>query len=121
MTSILTLLQDHTWTADVSMISASDYASLAGTTTISFDTVTGRVMFPDLSFTGFGTFYLQFRVVSDPPDFNLTMNHKIPIKNPTHVGMTVEETYEVKVINIYLKNEIINLHAKHLMLLPFTT
>jgi hypothetical protein len=81
------------------MISPSNYSTLGGTTTISFDPNTGRVMFPDLLFTGFGTFCLQFRVVSDPPDFNMTMNHKIIIKHPKHIDMIVEETYKVMVIN----------------------
>ncbi|XP_060603397.1 fibrocystin-L-like isoform X3 [Ruditapes philippinarum] len=89
--------RNHTWTASVSMISPSNYSTLGGTTTISFDPNTGRVMFPDLLFTGFGTFCLQFRVVSDPPDFNMTMNHKIIIKHPKHIDMIVEETYKVMV------------------------
>jgi hypothetical protein len=81
------------------MISPSNYATLGGTTTMSFDTYTGRVMFPDLSFTGFGFFCLQFRVVSDPPDFNMTMKHKMIIKHPKHIDMIVEETYGMMVIN----------------------
>lgn len=60
-------------------------------------------MFPDLTLTGFGMFYVQFRVISNPPDFNITLNHKLNIKSPAHVGMTIEEEYELKVHEIACK------------------
>jgi hypothetical protein len=79
------------------MLGSSPYASLYGTPSTSFDLATGRVMFPDLALNGFGMFYVEFRVISNPPDFNMTLNHKMAIKNPAHVGMTIEEQYDVKV------------------------
>lgn len=79
------------------MLGSSPYGSLDGVLTSSFDPSTGRALFPDLKMDGFGVFYVQFRVVLNPPDFNLTLNHKMTIKNPAHVGMTIEEEYEVKV------------------------
>ncbi|XP_060573258.1 fibrocystin-L-like isoform X2 [Ruditapes philippinarum] len=89
--------RDHTWTSEVILLGSSNYASLSGVFTSSFDATSGRALFPDLTLTGFGMYYLQFRVISNPPDFNLTLNHKLNIKNPSHVGMTVEEDYEVQV------------------------
>lgn len=89
--------RQHTWSAEARILGSSSYASLSGTPTSTFDLATGRVMFPDLALTGFGIFYVQFRVTSNPPDFNLTLNHKMAIKNPAHIGMTIEEQYEVKV------------------------
>lgn len=80
------------------MLATSPYGSLDGASlTTSFDVATGRALFPSLYFTGFGFYYVQFRVVSNPPDFNLTLNQKMIIINPDHVGMTIEEEYEVKV------------------------
>ncbi|XP_045210443.2 fibrocystin-L-like isoform X2 [Mercenaria mercenaria] len=87
----------HTWTAEASLLGSSPYADLEGHLASSFDTSTGRAMFPDLNITGFGIYYVQFRVVSDPPDFNLTLNHKLNIKLPSHVDMIVEEQYEVQI------------------------
>ncbi|XP_053372863.1 fibrocystin-L-like [Mercenaria mercenaria] len=89
--------RDHTWTAEVSLLGSSPYASLDGVLTSSFDTATGQAMFPDLTLTGIGMYYLQFNVVSNPPDFKLTLNEKMGIKHPSHVGMTIEEEYEVQV------------------------
>ncbi|KAL4228553.1 Fibrocystin-L [Mactra antiquata] len=90
--------RDHTWSAEAKMLgSPTEYGSLDGTLTSSFDPSTGRAMFPDLNITGFGMFYVQFRVVSNPPDYNLTLNHKLNIMHPNHVGMIIEDTYEVEV------------------------
>lgn len=104
------------------MLGTSMYGSLDGVLTSSFDSSTGRALFPDLNITGFGMYYVQFRVVSDPPDFNFTFNHKLNIKNPAHVGMTIEEEYEIKVRNDTLKTKHFirsKLEKKHLKSIVF--
>lgn len=73
------------------------YGDLSGVLTTTFDPASGRALFPGLQVTGFGVFYVQFQVYSNPADYNFTLNHKMYIINPNHVGMTIEETYEVKV------------------------
>ena len=73
------------------------YGSLSGVLTADFDPSSGQALFPDLNMTGFGIFYIKFRVVSDPADFDITLKHKINILHPNHVGMVVEEEYEIQV------------------------
>lgn len=90
--------QDHTWYAEARMLTDSPYGSLGGVLSTTFDPVSGQALFPNLNLTGFGIFYVQFRVYSDPADYNITLNHKMYIINPQHIGMTIEETYEVKVV-----------------------
>ena len=91
------ILQSHTWTVEATLLVASTYGSLAGSLTTTFDPTSGQAMFPDLQMSGFGIYYIQFRVVSNPADFNMTLNERFVIVNPAHIGMTIEETYEVKV------------------------
>ncbi|KAL4228989.1 Fibrocystin-L [Mactra antiquata] len=90
--------RQHTWTAEAQLLGNSRWGSLDGVgLSTSFDLVTGRAMFPSLHFTGFGMYYIQFRVVSNPPDFNITLNHKMVIKNPAHIGMNIERASEIQV------------------------
>ena len=79
------------------MLGTSKYGSLSGTLSASFDVSTGQALFPDLTLTGLGMYYLKFTVTSTPDDYNLTTNYKVNVINPSHIGMTIEETSEVKV------------------------
>lgn len=95
---VVTALQGHTWTASASILGGSSlYTDLTGFTSLPFDISTGRAMFPDLGFTGYGIFYIQFRVVSSPEDFNLTFNQRAIVKDTTHVLMNMETEYEMRV------------------------
>ena len=108
------IFQDHVWYAEASMLIDSPYASLGGVSSTTFDPASGQALFPDLNITGFGTYYIQFRVYSDPIDYNMTYNHKLYIVNPDHIGMVVEETYELKVIiRIVLELFKSNTRCKH--------
>ena len=91
------ITQNHTWYAEVDMLGNPKYGKLQGVLSTVFNPVTGRALFPHLKITGFGFFYVQFRVNSDPSDFNLTLNEKMIIMNPDHVGMVAEEQYEIQV------------------------
>lgn len=99
--AILFRFQDHVWYAEAQMLVDSPYGSLSGVLSTTFDPASGQALFPDLNVTGFGTFYVQFRAYSDPADYNITLNHKMFIINPAHIGMTIEETYEVKVLPLF--------------------
>ena len=90
--------QNHTWTAEASVLGNPKYGSLNGVLTATFNPATGQALFPDLNITGFGIFYIQFHVVSSPPDFDTTLNYKMNIMNPAHVGMVPEEEYEIQVL-----------------------
>ena len=79
------------------MLGNPQYGGLSGVLTTTFDQITGQALFPNLQITGFGFFYIQFRVYSDPPGFNFTRNEKMHIMNPAHVGMVPEEEYEIQV------------------------
>lgn len=87
------------------MLMDSPYGTLGGVLSTTFDPTNGQALFPDLNITGYGVFYVQFRVYSDPADYNMTLDYKMYIVNPAHIGMAIEETYEVKVRSMYLKFE----------------
>ncbi|WAR05573.1 PKHL1-like protein, partial [Mya arenaria] len=93
--------RDHTWTGEVSMLKASEYGDLGGAVATTFDPASSQAMFMGLNMSGYGVFYVQIHVVSDPPDYDLTVNHKLNIMNPAHVGLVVEETYELSVFTLY--------------------
>lgn len=80
------------------MLGNPKYGGLTGVLTTTFDAITGRALFPNLQITGFGFFYIQFRVYSDPPGFDFNLNEKMKIMNPAHVGMVPEEEYQIQVI-----------------------
>lgn len=73
------LLQGHTWTAKISIYSPelSPTANLAGTTTVTFDPVTGLAMFNDLSLDVRGRYALQATVTSNPTQHSLTARSKV--------------------------------------------
>jgi len=58
-------------------------------------------MFPDLNITGYGFFYIKFQFTSFPAEYSFTLNEKIEILSPSHVGMVIEESYEMQV-NIFI-------------------
>lgn len=89
--------RNHTWFAEVALLADSKYGNLAGDLSANFDLMTGQATFPNLSITGFGIFYIQFCVYSDPPEYNLTLNERMVITNPRHVGLVPEEQYDIKV------------------------
>ncbi|XP_053372850.1 fibrocystin-L-like [Mercenaria mercenaria] len=89
--------RQHSWSAEVGMLSSSPYANVTGTFNTSFDPETGLAIFPNLSFSGFGIYYLKLIVVSDPPEYNLTLNHRVTISSLKHSNSTIEEVCEVKV------------------------
>ncbi|XP_053388767.1 fibrocystin-L-like isoform X2 [Mercenaria mercenaria] len=88
--------REHTWSSEVSLLHSSVYANLTGFLNTSFDEETGRVTFYNLTVTGVGWYYLKFRVLSDPPEYNLTLSWRLAIKDPAHVNMTVEESTTIK-------------------------
>ena len=92
------LFQNHTWSAEVSVLGNPTYGNVSGVLTADFDPASGQALFPDLNVTGFGVFYVQFHVLSDPADFDFYLNYKLNVLHPNHVGMVVEEEYEIKVI-----------------------
>ena len=91
--------QNHTWYAEAQLLGNSQYSTLDGVLSTTFDPMTGRAIFPNLMLTGFGFFYIRFRVYSDPADFDFTINERMKILNPKFVGMIPEEEYEIQVIN----------------------
>ena len=93
-----TFSQNHTWYAEAAMLGNPKYGGLNGVMSTTFDSITGRAIFPNLNITGFGFFYIQFSVYSDPPGFNFTLNEKMHIMNPLHVGMVAEDESEIQVI-----------------------
>jgi hypothetical protein len=91
------LFQGHTWTCEVDMIRPSVYADLTGIHNTPFDVGTGRASFYNMSVTGYGLYFLQITVVSNPQEYILTYNWRVQIKDPRLVNMTVEETSLVQV------------------------
>ncbi|XP_052286416.1 fibrocystin-L-like [Dreissena polymorpha] len=89
--------RDHQWTVEVSMLATSQYTDLEGAMATTFDPFSGQASFPNLTMTGFGVYYLQFRVVSDPADFDLTLDLKLEVMSANHAGVTPEDDKEVKV------------------------
>ncbi|XP_045208899.2 fibrocystin-L-like [Mercenaria mercenaria] len=89
--------RQHTWSAEVGMLGSSPHRNVTGTCNTSFDAMTGEAIFSNLSFTGFGVYYLQFSIVSNPPEYSLTLNHRVIIKSPALYNSTIEEVYEVKI------------------------
>ncbi|XP_053372849.1 fibrocystin-L-like [Mercenaria mercenaria] len=89
--------RQHSWSAEVGMLASSSYSNVTGTFNTSFDPETGLAIFPNLSFSGCGIYYLKFIVVSDPPEYNLTLNHRVTILSLEHDNTTIEEICKVKV------------------------
>ena len=65
--------------------------------TTNFDPLTGEAMYTDLAVTGVGVYYIQFNVVSTPPDYNLTLNQKVITRRPSHSGLMIQESNEIRV------------------------
>ena len=82
---------------DINMLRTSDYANLTGILNASFDVDTGLATFYNLSMSGFGLYFLQINVISDPPEYNVSFNWMVTIRDPLTVNMTVAETSSVKV------------------------
>lgn len=91
------LLKAHTWTVEVSMLTPSPYSDLEGAVDTTFDPFSGQASFPNLTMTGFGVYYLQFHVVSNPADYDLTLDLKLEVMSASHAGVTPEADKEVKV------------------------
>ncbi|XP_052805044.1 fibrocystin-L-like isoform X2 [Mya arenaria] len=89
--------RDHAWSANVSLLGNSLHGDLQGTTTATFDPITGLASFRDLNITGFGMFYMKFHVTTDPAGFDLTHYHKLVVVNPDHIGLFVDESYDMEV------------------------
>ena len=105
------LQQNHTWYAEAELLGNPQYGGLDGVLSTTFDTMTGRALFPNLNITGFGFFYIRFRVYSDPAGFNFTINERMKILNPKFVGMVPEEEYQIEVNEISCSTSVIRIYS----------
>lgn len=89
--------QNHTWHVETAMLGNPKYGDLGGVLSTTFDPITGRAIFSNLRITGFCFFYIQFRIYSEPTEYNFTLNEKMYIMNPLHVGLVSEAKSKIQV------------------------
>lgn len=91
------LFQNHHWTADINLLEKSKYGHLSDTHMTEVDVNTGHILFRNLSFIGFGVFYLQITVESDPAEYNLTFSYKQVVLRPSKPTNDSKTEHIVKV------------------------
>lgn len=91
------ILQNRIWYTEAAMLGKPTYGNLTGELNSLFNATTGRALYPDLNITGFGFYYIKFRVYSEPPDCDFTFNEKMIIMNPENLAMIPEEEYKIQV------------------------